>query len=43
MGEYTPLEDPKTDKKDRQCRIKAKILTDHKANGQGYTVKESLN
>lgn len=44
MAESTPLEDPKTKKKDRQCRyFKAKVLTDHKAEGVNDTVKESLD
>lgn len=44
MAESTPLADPKTNKKDRQCRyFKAKVLTDHKADGVNDTVKESLD
>ncbi len=32
MAESIPLEDTKTNRKDRQCRyFKAKVLTDHKA------------
>lgn len=44
MAESIPLEDPKTGKKDRQCRyFKAKVLTDHKAEGVNDTLKESLD
>lgn len=44
MAESTPLEDPKTNKKDRQCRyFKAKVLTGHKADGVNDTIKESLD
>ncbi len=44
MAESTPLEDLKTQKKDRQCRyFKAKVLTDHKANGVNDTIVESLD
>lgn len=44
MAESTALEDFKTNKKDRQCRyFKAKVLTDHKADGVNETIKESLD
>ena len=44
MAESTPLEDPKTQKKDRQCRyFKAKVLTDHKADGVNQVIGESLD
>lgn len=44
MAESTPLEDPKTNNKDRQCRyFKAKVLTDHKADGVNDAVKGSLD
>lgn len=44
MAESTPLEDPQTGKKERQCRyFKAKVLDDHKAEGVNNTVESSLD
>lgn len=44
MAESTPLEDPKTQKKDRQFRyFKAKVLTNHRADGVNQVVGESLD
>lgn len=44
MAESTLLEDPKTQKRDRQCRyFKAKVLEGHKAEGVNDAVKDSLD
>lgn len=44
LAESTPLEDPETGKKSRQCRyFKAKVLTDHKADEINQTVQESID
>ena len=44
LAESTPLEDPETGKKSRQCRyFKAKVLTDHKADEINQTVRESID
>jgi len=44
MAESTPLENPKTQKKERQCRyFKAKVLDNHKAEGVNTTIKDSLD
>ena len=44
MVKSTPLEDPKANTKDRQCRyFKAKVLTDYKSDGVNDTVKGFLD
>jgi len=44
LAESTPLEDPETGKKSRQCRyFKAKVLTDHKADEINQTVQDSID
>lgn len=44
MAESTSLENPKTQKKDRQCRyFKAKVLTNHKVDGVNQAIEESLD
>jgi len=44
MAESTLLENPKTQKKERQCRyFKAKVLDNHKAEGVNNTIKDSLD
>ena len=44
MAESTPLEDPNTGKKERQCRyFKAKVLDYHKTEGVNDTVASSLD
>ncbi len=43
IAESTPVEDPTTQKKDRQCPyFKAKILDNHKAEGVYATIKDSI-
>lgn len=44
MAESTPLEDPVTKNKERQCRFfKAKVLEDHKAEGVNEVVKNNID
>ena len=44
IAESTPLEDPDTGKKERQCRyFKAKVLDAHKAEGVNDTITTSLD
>lgn len=44
IAESTPLEDPETGNKERQCcYFKAKVLDDHKAEGINGTVASSLD
>jgi len=43
MAESTPLEDPQTNKKERQCRyFKAKVLENHQADGTDETLKQAI-